>query len=313
MNRVGVRGRGESAWLGWFLAEICDRFAKLTENRVEHSRATRLRERRARLVEALEGQAWDGEWYRRGYFDDGSTLGSARDTECQIDLNAQTWPVITGLANPERAIRALDAAAERLVNDDDRLITLLTPPFNRTLQDPGYIKGYPPGVRENGGQYTHAATWAIWAAACLGRSDQAMRWMDLLNPLLRTTDKAAADRYRGEPYVLPGDVYAAAPYVGQVGWTWYTGSAAWAYRIVLEQLLGIRLEGGKLTVRPCVPSDWRGFEVDYAVGGSVYSIAVRDPAAITKGGVTFELDDRAVDTVELVDDGRAHQVTAGAS
>ena len=189
---------------------------------------------------------------------------------------------------------------------------MLAPPFSRTLKDPGYIKGYPPGVRENGGQYTHAATWAVWAAACLGRADQAMQWADFLNPLLRTTDKAAADRYRGEPYVLAGDIYAIAPRVGQVGWTWYTGSAAWAYRIILEQLLGIQPANGKLTLHPCVPSDWSDFKVDYGVGNSLYAIAVRGPASIAKSGAVFELDGQAVAEVELKDDGRRHQVTATA-
>jgi cyclic beta-1,2-glucan synthetase len=310
LNRVGVHGRGESAWLGWFLADVCERFAEITEARGDPSRAATLRERRASLVEALEKQAWDGAWYRRAYYDDGSPLGSDRNTECQIDLNAQTWPVITGFADPQRAGQALDAATERLINENARLITLLAPPFSRTLKDPGYIKGYPPGVRENGGQYTHAATWAVWAATCLDRADQAMQWTDILNPLLRTDDKAGVDRYRGEPYVLAGDIYSVAPRVGQVGWTWYTGSAGWVYRIVLEQLLGIQPVHGNLTLHPCVPSSWTGFEVEYAVGNSVYSIAVHDPAGIAEAGAAFELDGQAVDTVELLDDARHHAVMA---
>jgi cyclic beta-1,2-glucan synthetase len=313
LNRVGIAGRGESAWLGWFLADVCDCFAELAETRNESARSAALAKRRDALVESLERHAWNGDWYLRAYYDDGSTLGAAGDTECQIDLNAQTWPVITGFAHPDRANRAFDSAAERLVDADARLIKLLAPPFSRTLKDPGYIKGYPPGVRENGGQYTHASTWAVWAAAKLKRPDQAMLLTDLLNPLLRATNKASADRYRGEPYVLAGDVYSVEPRVGQAGWTWYTGSAAWTYRIVLEQILGIQPVHGKLTIRPCVPRSWPTFEVDYSVGDTVYSIEIRNPAGIAESGVAFELDDKRVEAVELIDDGRDHRVIASAT
>lgn len=310
LNRVGIGGRGESAWLGWFLADVCNRFAELAETRNESNRSAALAKRRDALVESLERHAWDGDWYLREYYDDGSTLGAAGDTECQIDLNAQTWPVITGFANPDRANRAFDAAAERLIDADARLIKLLAPPFSRTLKDPGYIKGYPPGVRENGGQYTHASTWAVWAAAKLKRADQAMLLTDLLNPLLRATTKESADRYRGEPYVLAGDVYSVEPRVGQAGWTWYTGSAAWTYRIVLEQILGVQPVHGKLTIRPCVPRSWSTYEIDYAVGDTVYSIDVRDPAGIAESGVEFELDGKPAEAIELLDDGRDHRVVA---
>ena len=310
LNRVGVAGRGESAWLGWFLADVCGRFAEIAESRGESSRSTVLAARRDALVESLERHAWDGAWYLRGWYDDGSTLGSSDDSECRIDLNAQTWPVVTGLGNPERASRALDAAALQLIDESARLIKLLAPPFDRTLKDPGYIKGYPPGVRENGGQYTHASTWAIWAAAKLNRADQAMRWIDLLNPLLRVTNTAAADRYRGEPYVLPGDVFSVAPRVGRAGWTWYTGSAAWTYRIILEQILGLRPARGRLSLRPCVPRDWVKFEVDYTVGSSVYAIDVEDPAGIGESGARYELDGVPVGEIELRDDGRNHRVLA---
>ena len=313
LNRVGIGGRGESAWLGWFLADVCDRFAKLAETRSESARSAALVERRDALVESLERQTWDGDWYLRAYYDDGSTLGAARDTECQIDLNAQTWPVITGFADHDRANRAFDAAVERLVDEDARLIKLLAPPFSKTLKDPGYIKGYPPGVRENGGQYTHASTWAVWAAAKLQRADQAMQLTDLLNPLLRAANKADADRYRGEPYVLAGDIYSVEPRIGQAGWTWYTGSAGWTYRIILEQILGIQPVHGKLMIRPCVPGSWPKFEVDYSVGDTVYSIEVRDPAGIAESGVVLELDGKRVEAIELIDDGRDHRVIASAA
>ena len=197
-----------------------------------------------------------------------------------------------------------------MVDEENRLIKLLSPPFDRTLKDPGYIKGYPPGVRENGGQYTHASVWAVWAAATLERPDQAMRWADLLNPILRVNDKGAADRYLGEPYVLAGDVYGVAPRTGQAGWTWYTGSAGWYYRIVLEQILGFQPVAGKLRLRPCVPSTWTEFAIDVRVGLAGYSIAVRDPAGIAKSGASFELDGKPVDEIRLVDDGSDHVVIA---
>ena len=312
-NRVGIAGRGESVWLAWFLADVYIRFAEIAESRGDGPISLEFRRRRDALVDSLERHAWDQDWYLRGYYDDGSTLGAAADTECQIDLNAQTWPVITGLTTAERGRRALTAAAERLVDDPNRLIKLLAPPFDRTLKDPGYIKGYPPGVRENGGQYTHAATWAVWAAVKLGRPEQAMHWVDLLNPLLRVTDKPAADRYLGEPYVLAGDIYGVSPRTGQAGWTWYTGSAAWLYRIVLEQVLGFQPRAGELRVRPCVPHSWPNFDIDYRVGESNYAISVVDPAEIAKSGARYEVDGKSVMAVRLLDDGEDHRVVVSPS
>ncbi len=308
LNRVGIEGRGESAWLGWFLADVYTRFASIAEQRDDSWRATELIRQRTALVAALESETWDGEWYLRAFYDDGSSLGASANNECKIDLNAQTWPAITGLASPERAQRALDSVDEWLIDDEARLIKLLTPPFDRTLRDPGYIKGYPPGVRENGGQYTHASTWAIWAAVRLNRPEQAMHWANLLNPLLRVTDQRAADLYLGEPYVLPGDVYGAAPRTGQAGWTWYTGSAAWLFRIVLEQILGFQPVHGTLELHPCVPRAWSTFSIDYRFGGSSYSIEVLDPTGIAESGASYQLDGKRVSTLELVDDDSDHHV-----
>jgi len=308
LNRVGIEGRGESAWLGWFLADVYTRFASIAEQRNDTMRTTELIRRRTALVAALESKTWDGAWYLRAFYDDGSSLGASANNECKIDLNAQTWPAITGLASPERARRALDSVDEWLIDDDERLIKLLTPPFDQTLRDPGYIKGYPPGVRENGGQYTHASTWAIWAAVKLQRPEQAMRWADLLNPLLRVCNKSSADHYRGEPYVLPGDICGVAPRTGQTGWTWYTGSAAWLFRIVLEQILGFRPVHGKLELHPCVPRAWSTFSIDYRFGGSSYSIEVLDPTGIAESGASYQLDGKRVSTLELVDDDSDHHV-----
>lgn len=308
LNRVGIEGRGESAWLGWFLADVYTRFASIAEQHDDRLRATELMRRRTALVAALESKTWDGAWYLRAFYDDGSSLGASANNECKIDLNAQTWPAITGLASPERARRALDSVDEWLIDEEARLIKLLTPPFDRTLKDPGYIKGYPPGVRENGGQYTHASTWAIWAAVRLERPEQAMHWADLLNPLLRVSDKSSADHYRGEPYVLPGDVCGVAAQTGQAGWTWYTGSAAWLFRIVLEQILGFQPVHGKLELHPCVPRSWSRFSIDYRFGGSSYAIEVLDPTGINESGASYQLDGKQVSTLQLVDDNSDHRV-----
>jgi cyclic beta-1,2-glucan synthetase len=308
LNRVGIEGRGESAWLGWFLADVYAQFVAIAEARGDAARSTVFERRRRALVDSLEHHAWDENWYLRGFYDDGSTLGAATDTECQIDLNAQSWPIITGLARPDRAKRALNAIAQHLVDEDQRLIKLLAPPFDRTTKDPGYIKGYPPGVRENGGQYTHASTWAVWAAATLGQPETAMHWVDLLNPLLRVTDKQSADRYRGEPYVLAGDVYSGRPRTGRAGWTWYTGSAAWLYRVILEKLLGFQPRNGQLHMQPCVPRSWPDFEIDYRVGGSSFAISVIDPGDIAASGARFELDGEPTRAIRLVDDGTDHRI-----
>jgi len=310
MNNVGVLGRGESAWLAWFLADVCGRVAEIARERGDALRSVEFERQREALVDGLEQHAWDGHWYLRGYYDDGSKLGSADNTECKIDLNAQTWPIITGLAPQRRATQAFEAMKERLIDEDRRLIKLLTPPFDRTLKDPGYIKGYPPGVRENGGQYTHAAVWAIWAATTLRKPDLAMRWMDLLNPLCRVTDRAAADAYRGEPYVLAGDVYSGGARDGQAGWTWYTGSAGWLYRIALERVLGFRCVRGELSLEPCVPADWESFQIKYQVGRSQYAIDVHSPDRLAVLGAQYQLDGTRTHRVLLVDDGNDHHVVA---
>jgi cyclic beta-1,2-glucan synthetase len=312
MNRVGRAGRGESVWLGFFLYDVLGRFAPLCARRGDRRRAARYRGWRVRLRRALERGGWDGAWYRRAYYDDGTPLGSAASEECRIDALAQAWAVISGAAPRARARRAMDAATRLLVDEEARLIRLLTPPFDRTAHDPGYIKGYVPGIRENGGQYTHGALWMVRAAAELGRRDEAVRWLEMLGPIGRPEDV-----YAVEPYVVAADVYAVAPHVGRGGWTWYTGSAAWMYRVALESVLGVTIEDGRwLRVAPRVPDRWRGFRVRLRLpdGRTTYAIDVRNPTRAAAAVVDVRVDGARVAPragrarVRLRRDGRAHRV-----
>ena len=257
MNRVGIQGRGESVWLGWFLYATLTRFAPVSERRGDGDRAERFRSHAEKLRQALEESAWDGAWYRRGYYDDGRPLGSAQSAECRIDSLSQSWAVVSGAADPQRATMAMDAVRQYLIREADGLVLLLAPPFGGTDADPGYIKAYPPGVRENGGQYTHAAIWVLWALAELGEGDLAVRLFQRLLPIRHALTPDAAALYRVEPYVLAADVYGVPPHTGRGGWTWYTGAAGWAYRFGLEVILGIRPEPSGWRVDPCVPKTWR--------------------------------------------------------
>lgn len=310
LNRVSTTGRGESVWLAWFLARSLRDFAPWCERVGDAERASYYRRLADRLLQAVEDQAWDGEWYRRAYFDDGTPLGSRENDECRIDLIAQAWSVLAADAPGERASRAMRSARERLVRHDDRLILLLAPPFDRSTRDPGYIKGYPPGIRENGAQYTHAATWAVWAAAGLGDGDGAMELFRLINPILRTTTPAGVQRYRLEPYVLAGDVYSQPPHTGRGGWSWYSGASAWLHRAGLEALLGLKLRDGQLEVVPCLPADWRGYKARIRRGKAHYRIEVEKPAGLQSGRAEIVLDGRRLDgnRLPLTDDGRTHRV-----
>jgi cyclic beta-1,2-glucan glucanotransferase len=306
MNRVGSEGRGESVWLGWFLHAALWEFAQHADARGEHVRAEAWRSHVHLLKTALEEHGWDGDWYRRAYFDDGSPLGSVVNTECRIDSIAQSWGVLSGAAEPVRGSRAMAAVEEYLVRRGQELILLFTPSFDRTPVDPGYIKGYPPGVRENGGQYTHAAIWAVMAFAALGDGDKANELFSILNPINRTSTRAGVHRYKVEPYAIAADVYAERPHVGRGGWTWYTGSAGWMYRAGMEWLLGFRLRGATLHLDPCIPRAWRRFEIEFRYHASHYEIVVENPQGVTRGVATIEVDGRPVDsaggTVRLSDD-----------
>ncbi len=286
MNRVGRGGEGESVWLGFFLAAILDRWIPLCEARDDPDRTSRYRRYRAALGRALNEAdgGWDGAWYRRAYYDGGQPLGSAASDECRIDAIAQAWAVLSGVAPADRAERALDSLEEHLVDQRNGLIRLLAPPFDSTPHDPGYIKGYIPGVRENGGQYTHGVLWAVRATAELGRVDRAAALLEMLLPVNHARTPAEVERYRVEPYVVAADVYGTTPHVGRGGWTWYTGSAGWMYRTALESILGLEVHGGRwLRLRPGLPSSWPGFRLHYrAPGGAHYEIDVRRGGGSTR-------------------------------
>ena len=262
MNRVGREGKGESVWLGFFLYAILDDFVPIAESRGDGARSARYLEFQTHLGEALNDAGWDGGWYRRAFYDDGTPLGTAAADECRIDAIAQAWSVLSGAAPAERAEIALDAMEQHLVSEREKLIRLLTPAFDKTPHDPGYIKGYLPGVRENGGQYTHGVLWGVRALAEMGRTESATRLLELLSPITHARTPEEVDVYRVEPYVIAADVYGVTPHVGRGGWTWYTGSAGWMYRVALESLLGLTIVGGdRLELRPCVPESWPGFSV----------------------------------------------------
>jgi cyclic beta-1,2-glucan synthetase len=309
LNRVGHLGRGESVWLGWFLSKILNDFGSLAETRGDVARAARWNAERERLGAMLE-QAWDGDWYRRAYFDDGTALGSAQAQECRIDALSQSWAVLSEAAAPQRAERAMDSVRMQLVRRDAGVIQLLSPPFDQTPLDPGYIKGYLPGVRENGGQYTHAAIWSVMAIAHLGSGDEAVELFHMLNPVNRTRTAADVERYKVEPYVMSADVYTHPAHIGRGGWTWYTGSASWMYRLGLESILGLRRRGGWLSVAPCIPASWTGFVVRWRHGSSLYEISVRNPARRNRGVSEVSLDGVRIDerAIPLVDDGAVHRV-----
>ena len=317
MNRVGADGRGESVWLGWFLHTTLLRFAPLAEKRGDDAKAADWRKHAFALQQAIEREAWDGDWYRRGYFDDGTPLGSVTSDECKIDSIAQSWAIISGAGELGHATRAMAAVNAQLVSRSDGLIKLFTPPFDHTPHDPGYIKAYPPGLRENGGQYTHAAVWSVLAYAMLGNGDRAAELFSLLNPINHASTRASIHRYKVEPYVVCADVYSAPGHVGRGGWTWYTGSAGWMYRAGIEAILGINLRGQILSIDPCMPRVWSGFELTFKHGSSRYRIEVKNRRGILKGKMQATLDGQELQAgvceLKLVDDGRYHygKVTLG--
>ncbi len=311
MNRVGEQGKGESVWLGWFLHTILWEFAKVADSRGEHKRAEAWRLHVSALKAALERDGWDGEWYRRAFFDDGTPLGSAHDTECRIDSIAQSWGIMSGAAEPGRVARAMAAVDQQLVRRPDGLILLLTPPFDRPPHDPGYIRGYVPGIRENGGQYTHAAAWAVIAFAALGDGDKACELFRMLNPISHTSSRASVQRYKVEPYVVAGDVYAEPPHVGRGGWTWYTGSAGWLYRAGMEWILGFRVRGAMLSIDPCIPRNWPGYSINFRYHSATYQIRVDNPSGVSRGVALMELDGKLLPgpaNIRLANDGAVHQV-----
>lgn len=310
MNRVGVEGKGESVWLGWFLYVTLGNFARFCDERKEKQRGNKYRKHMEKLKQALEDNGWDGDWYRRAYFDDGRPLGSAQNEECRIDSIPQSWGVISGAANRERAVHAMAGVEEHLIRRGDGLVMLFTPPFDKGSLNPGYIKGYVPGVRENGGQYTHAALWTVIAYAMLGDGERAWELFALLNPISHASTRAGLHKYRVEPYVAAADVYAVWPHTGRGGWTWYTGSASWMYRAVLESIVGFKLRGDRLAIEPCIPRAWREFEITYKRASTTYKLLVENPHGLNHGVGKIELDGEQLNTpdIPLVDDGKEHVV-----
>ena len=308
MNRVGAHGTGESVWLAWFLRVVLQQFIPLVESRGDTERTSAYTAEAEQLLKNVEQHAWDGQWYRRAYFDDGTPLGSTQNDECQIDSLVQSWSVIAG-GDAARSRTAMQAAQERLVRPEDHVVQLLDPPFDKTPLDPGYIKGYPPGIRENGGQYTHAAAWFVQALTMLGRGTEAVKTFDVLNPI-HSASPAGAKNYRVEPYVVAADVYSTAPHVGRGGWSWYTGSAGWMYRVAIESILGVRLRGDRLSISPCIPADWPGYEIRIRRRSTTWNIRVENPAGIERGASQVTIDDRPSPhgEISLDDDGRTHRV-----
>jgi cyclic beta-1,2-glucan synthetase len=317
MNRVGREGRGESVWLGFFIHHLLDHFIPLCRERGDLDRAAIYHDYRADLAAALNDAGWDGSWYRRAYYDDGTPLGSADGDECRIDGLAQAWAVISDVAPPDRVRMALNAVEKHLISDRDGLIRLLTPPFENTPHDPGYIKGYVAGVRENGGQYTHAALWVVQAMAHAGRADRAAELLEMLSPVSHARTGEEAETYKVEPYVVAADVYGAPPHVARGGWTWYTGAAGWMYQVTLKSLLGFALEGGDtIALTPRIPPSWPAFDVCYRRpdGRTRYDISVRNAADRTGMKMTATVDGREIDAnegrlrVPIRDDQRRHRV-----
>jgi len=316
MNRVGEGGKGESVWLAWILHAALMTWIPIASARGDSARSANWLAHTAALKTALEDAGWDGDWYRRGYFDDGSPLGSAGSVECRIDCIAQSWAVISKAADPARATRAMAAVEEQLILESSKLALLFTPPFDKTPLEPGYIKGYPPGIRENGGQYTHAATWSVFAFAGLGLGERAGQLFSMLNPINHARTRAQVHRYKVEPYVVAADIYSVPPHAGRGGWTWYTGSAGWLYRAGVEAILGLRVRGASLTVSPCIPRRWPRFEIVFRYRGARYEITVENPDGISCGVARVELDGRespsAVEAgqarLTLADDGATHRV-----
>jgi cyclic beta-1,2-glucan synthetase len=312
MNRVGEQGRGESVWLGWFLCTTLRQFAPWARTRGESARAARWLQHAQDLGVALESAGWDGQWYRRAYYDDGASLGVSADAECRIDSIAQSWAVLSGVADPERARLAMAAVDSELIRRDLNMALLFTPPFEHSSQDPGYIKGYPPGLRENGGQYTHGALWSVMAFAALGQGDRAAEVLSMLNPIRRTSTRADVHRYKVEPYVVAADVYSVAPHAGRGGWTWYTGSASWMYRAGLESLLGLRLQGTTLHLAPCLPAHWPGAQLQFRYRSARYDIALENQGGAGSGVLAIVVDGVALASVAtgiaLLDDATVHHV-----
>lgn len=310
MNRVGIKGKGESVWLAWFLIQTMNDLAEMLEKTEQTNAGEGFRIQAKRLAAIVEDKAWDGNWYRRAYYDDGAPLGSKTSNEAKIDSISQSWAEICGAADPARAAIALKSTEEYLVNHESKLVLLLNPAFDKTQEDPGYIKGYPPGVRENGGQYTHGSLWFPMAVSRSGDGEKSVKLLQMMLPINHTLNYEATQQYKGEPYVMAGDVYALPGQMGRAGWTWYSGSSAWMYRIWLEEVLGFTLRGKKLTINPKIPSGWRSFAIHYRYLNTTYHIHVENPERLTPGKTVITLDGTILpdSAILLTDDSKEHHV-----
>ncbi len=307
MDKVGAEGKGESVWLAFFQYNVLNQFAEIAQKYGDQAFVTECKNEAEKLHTNVNTNAWDGEWYRRAYFDDGTPLGSATNTECRIDSISQSWSVISGGGQPERSVMAMASVDKYLVRRDKALIQLLDPPFDKTGNNPGYIRGYVPGVRENGGQYTHAAIWTIMAFAALGDNEKVWELFSLVNPVNHGGTAESIETYKVEPYVMAADVYAVAPHTGRGGWTWYTGSAGWTYQLIVEHILGIKLENGKLLLQPCIPAKWKSFKLQYRYHSTHFDITVLQDNN-RKAGLTMDGAKMPDNSLQLIDDGKTHVV-----
>jgi cellobiose phosphorylase len=310
MDKVGNHGKGESVWLAFFLYDILVRFVEIASLKNDELFAKKCKEEAEKLRTNIREQAWDGEWYRRAYFDDGTALGSHVNEECKIDSIAQSWSVLSKAGDTDRIIVAMNSADKHLVRKEDGLIQLFNPPFDKSDLNPGYIKGYVPGVRENGGQYTHAAIWLVMAFAAIGNRKRTWELLQMINPLNRGNNEARIAVYKTEPYVIAADVYAEPLHKGRGGWTWYTGSAGWMYQLIIHSFIGIKREADTLRFTPCIPVEWRNFEIDYRFGDSSYHIQFIQSVAEVQQTMKISLDEMLQEngSIPLINDGKTHEV-----
>jgi cellobiose phosphorylase len=310
MDKVGIHGKGESVWLAFFFYDVLIKFSKISEAQHDQGFSQKCHQEAEKLKINIENNAWDGQWYKRAYFDDGTPLGSQVNEECSIDSISQSWSVLSGVANSSRAEIAMESAYNKLVRKDISLIQLLNPAFDKSDLNPGYIKGYVAGVRENGGQYTHAAVWLIMAFAKMRKNSRAWELLSMINPVNHSKTFNDAVIYKAEPYVVAADIYAAEKHVGRGGWTWYTGSAGWLYQLIVESFLGLRRSGNALRIEPCVPLEWKSFSVDYRYEQSIYHISVLQADDLSKTKLTVDGHEQADQLIHLVNDNREHIVQA---
>jgi cyclic beta-1,2-glucan synthetase len=307
-DKVGLDGKGESVWLAFFLYEILNLFSVIAKNHNDSGFAETCRQETQKLKDNIDAHAWDGQWYKRAWFDDGKVLGSAANVECKIDSIAQSWSVLSGAGTLERSNTAMESAYKELVEKKGGIIKLLDPPFDSSDLNPGYIKGYVPGVRENGGQYTHAAIWLIMAFAKLGDKKRVWELLKMINPINHAKTNEEVAIYKVEPYVVAADVYASTSHMGRGGWTWYTGSAGWMYRLITEFFLGLQREGNKLRFVPCIPEDWESFKAHYKHNQTLYHIEIIQLKGVGEMIVRVDEMEQQDKMVTLAEDGSEHQV-----